>query len=314
MTGLLDDDNVLISSLCKRMFVGVNPEDMCLTHANYGDIGDINFYNVDKTELTVAISVKTLLQQLGWTADTPNAEVYRVVDKCIANGVNSWIPMCCYGSHQYWGQPIVRRPQSKIRFRIKKELDAGEESVSSTAPQQPTPPEVHPPTTAPSPPPTAGRDAEALATCKVPPPAARVGAKRGRDPFQNCLYNGVRYDSEDEARHAVFLNHIQLQYKHQPVVIHLPLGGIYRTDFFVPSLNAYLEVTQGFPAETKKYNCEQLALHARTEDPHQDWGYYWVRGEEGTYTIAKMTSTQDVSWRHDNLLAAYDAARGHRFE
>ena len=87
-----------------------------------------------------------------------------------------------------------------------------------------------------------------------------------------ALYNGVSFDDDDEARHAYFMDRLEVKYRTQPITIHSPLlmnetnsTGLYRTDFFVPSLNAYIETTGSEPSARKHFTCELLARHAFQE-------------------------------------------------
>lgn len=101
------------------------------------------------------------------------------------------------------------------------------------------------------------------------PPRATPAAKRPRGNFQRVMYNGVAYDDDDEARHAFFMDCLDIKYRTQPTNIQHPLlmnetntTGIYRTDFYVPSLNAYLETTCSEPSARKYFTCELLARAA----------------------------------------------------
>jgi hypothetical protein len=87
--------------------------------------------------------------------------------------------------------------------------------------------------------------------------------------YAKVLYNGVSYDDDDEARHAYFMDCLDIKYRTQPTNIQNPLlmnetnsTGVYRTDFFVPSINAYLETTASEPSARKHFTCELLARHA----------------------------------------------------
>jgi len=106
-----------------------------------------------------------------------------------------------------------------------------------------------------------------------PMEVADVPAKRARtDKFQKVVYNGISFDDDDEARHAFFWDLLDVKYKTQPTCISHPLlmdakntTGIYRTDFFLPSLNAYVETTGTEPSARKHFTCELLARNAFCE-------------------------------------------------
>lgn len=55
------------------------------------------------------------------------------------------------------------------------------------------------------------------------------------------LYRGYRFRSRMEARWAVFMDHLGVKFDYEPEAYALPSGG-YLPDFFVPELDAYIEI------------------------------------------------------------------------
>jgi hypothetical protein len=319
---ILDDENVLISSLSARFMVGIG--DGVLTHANICQVAILsssrcaNYYtDSTKKKMAIAISPKEVNKDF---PGEPLAETKKRIKEAYERTQNMYIPILQNNKHIHWGSPIAFLGESKILFDLEQEVD--DDKVIHLSHIE-------------------GNKSEETHEEKPP-------------KFQKTRYNNVSFDDKDEAQHAAFLDALQIRYKCQPINISLPFGMSYRPDFFLPELNCYLEVTKTYPAETKKYKCEQLAIHARKEDPErvvylafgglhppvretynespdvsqiikfsvevqtlngvptfipiQDFGYMWCFWDN-KYVIKKVNNTQDMSWKNQNIASAYEHAR-----
>jgi len=185
--------------------------------------------------------------------------------KAIQQAFNSFpeselIPIRVQSQHVLWGEP-VSVTRDKMEFLIR---EAPENYVPTTSESV---------TSALAPAETTADTAMAMV---VDPPGKRCrGAyttkttSAPQQPYLKVVYNGVTFDDDDEARHAYFMDCLDIKYRTQPTNIQHPLlmnerntTGVYRTDFFVPSINAYLETTGSEPSARKHFTCELLARHA----------------------------------------------------
>lgn len=238
---LLSNDHPRIEECSKRMgvdLVGTDAASYRVRSANFKDAPEewepahgterpVNFFvpGTEKRMLKIAVALENV-QRAMQISTKPRVE--KVVAKALENTTTP-VPILRCGEHVYWGTPVKFEREGKMVFEL----------VACSA---------------------EGEEAEADC-CPAPPKVRRVARAH-----EVVTYNNVRYDDADEARHAVFLTVLGIPFKHQPCSVPLPLlDTVYRTDFYVPSLNAYLETTETTPAARKLYNCEQLALHAARE-------------------------------------------------
>lgn len=154
------------------------------------------------------------------------------------------IPIRVQSTHVLWGEP-VNLTRDKMEFEIRAAPEnyiaqpaSGIVATTDSVDQPPKRPRVAQPTS--------------LTTRQTKP-----------------TYNGVAYDDEDEARHAFMMDALDVKFRTQPTNIQHPLlmnesnsTGLYRTDFFIPSINAYLETTGSEPSARKHFTCELLARQA----------------------------------------------------
>ena len=173
---------------------------------------------------------------------------------------SSLIPIRVQAKHVLWGEPCALT-RDKMEFHVRDGNDATPEPVQTAAvnesvasPNKRARCEAYRPSVAYNP----------NAPAYRPSPTESATAIYGR-----VVYNGVTYDDDDEARHAYLMDCLDVKYRTQPTNIQHPLlmnetnsTGIYRTDFFVPSINAYLETTGSEPSARKHFTCELLARHA----------------------------------------------------
>tara|TARA_B110001452_G_scaffold213338_1_gene184054 strand:- start:304 stop:1401 length:1098 start_codon:yes stop_codon:yes gene_type:complete len=214
------------------------------------------FMDRDLTRLCIALSPQNVCElfQLPTKQDAL---------KVIQQAFNSFpeselIPIRVQAHHVLWGEP-VGLTRDKMEFHIREAPDNYIPSSTST----PTPTaDTHHTTVAPNGDfPTKRTRYEASA-----PPHNTL------QQYSKVVYNGMPFDDDDEARHAYFMDSLDVKYRTQPTNIQHPLlmnennsTGVYRTDFFVPSLDAYLETTGSEPSARKHFTCELLARHAYYE-------------------------------------------------
>lgn len=72
-------------------------------------------------------------------------------------------------------------------------------------------------------------------------------------------YDGHRFRSRLEARWAVFFNTLGLTYSYEPEGFQLSNGERYLPDFWLPDLDAYLEVKPTSPSLQERRRCQYLA-------------------------------------------------------
>ncbi len=71
-------------------------------------------------------------------------------------------------------------------------------------------------------------------------------------------YKGYRFRSRLEARWAVFFDTLELPWEYEKEGYHLD-SGLYLPDFWLPSLEAWLEVKPVAPTDEERKLCEELA-------------------------------------------------------
>lgn len=77
----------------------------------------------------------------------------------------------------------------------------------------------------------------------------------------DSVYGGVRYHSKRHAQWAVFLDSLGLVHAHRPRSFRLGRSTVYTPDFWLPELNAWLEVKSEVAAtrEADSWKAEQFA-------------------------------------------------------
>ena len=74
-------------------------------------------------------------------------------------------------------------------------------------------------------------------------------------------YKGQYYRSRTEARWAVFFDYLQLEFKYEPEGYDLGKDGWYLPDFYIPSLDCFIEIKPDVPVEGRESPTEALAAH-----------------------------------------------------
>lgn len=97
------------------------------------------------------------------------------------------------------------------------------------------------------------------------------------------VYNGYRFRSRLEARWAVFLDTLKIPYEYEKEGYELP-SGWYLPDFWLPSLNLWMEVKPTDPSDLEQRKCHELTkasghsmilMYGEIPYPHPDshmWG------------------------------------------
>lgn len=196
-------------------------------------------YFVDRegTRLCIALSPQNVCElfQLSTKQDALRAiqQAFNSYTHCERD--SDCIPIRVQSKHVFWGEPCTLT-RDKMEFTIRNTVVA--EAIT-----------------------TVDDASKKRARCDEP---TTCNQRHGR-----VTYNGVTYDDDDEARHAYLMDCLDVKYRTQPTNIQHPLllnetnsTGIYRTDFFVPSIDAYLETTGSEPSARKHFTCELLARHA----------------------------------------------------
>lgn len=78
------------------------------------------------------------------------------------------------------------------------------------------------------------------------------------------IYNGYRFRSRLEARWAVFFDVAKIKYEYEPEGFRTNDGTMYLPDFYLPDLDAYVEVKRNTfdGAEEVKNKCEKVVKYA----------------------------------------------------
>lgn len=71
-------------------------------------------------------------------------------------------------------------------------------------------------------------------------------------------YGGKRFRSKLEAKWAVFLDYLQIQYEYEPRVYNLSNGKGYLPDFYIPSQDVFLEIKPN--KELREEDKEKISL------------------------------------------------------
>jgi hypothetical protein len=163
-------------------------------------------------------------------------------------------------------------------------------------------------------------------------------------PEEESLYHdGVTYHSKLEIQFAKFFQALDVPFWYEPATFNLGLVK-YTPDFFLPLLQAYVEVKPTYPTESEIALCEQVAKmgisiylayagsvkpsHAMERAskskygfrPHSDgikviaWDSSGVRMEglvpvileSGAFAFDTIKTSDDVRWMHPALTAAYE--------
>lgn len=159
-------------------------------------------------------------------------------------------------------------------------------------------------------------------------------------------YNDLRFRSRLEARWAIFLDALSIPYQYEPEGYHLGSLGNYLPDFFLPTLNLWLEIKGRHPTPLEINRMRALVIY--TQSPgyilwgdisaaqFQDAHYAYIPSSRNAIFVPEQRWTEcprcnaiTISNRGEfsdcfcdaspsptspRLLAAYRAARTARFE
>jgi len=281
---LLSDDNPFIQSCGHRFGVDVIRDGETykirsahiLQHADYfserrhagGGTRPPNYYTSHlKDVLRIAVSLENLAQ----TFDVDKEEALSIVRSAMAAAHKSGetVPILVSKQHAFWAK--VATPDlskdGKVDFLLVRD---------PSCPSLPPPPtdgvEITVPTSEEDEGEGEGKE-DGAPPVPPPPKRPRPGSwTHHPSSFTKVKYHGQVFDDDDEARHACLLDHLRIPYVPQPCSVASPLlinkdnvHGVYRTDFLLPSLGAYLETTQAEPSARKVFACELLARKAHAE-------------------------------------------------
>lgn len=75
----------------------------------------------------------------------------------------------------------------------------------------------------------------------------------------DTVYNGYKFRSRLEARWAVFMDVLDVEYAYEPEGFDLPEAGYYLPDFWLPKLGIWLEIKPDEPIHEEKLKASKLA-------------------------------------------------------
>lgn len=160
-------------------------------------------------------------------------------------------------------------------------------------------------------------------------------------------YNGFTFRSRMEARWAVFMDSLGVKYNYEPEAYELDKGLVYLPDFWVPSLETFIEIKPDKPKAHEEHKAMLLARQSMhrviiltgnpvlpTNDLHggyiyfpsgsADEYYWWCECPRcGAFGIEWGGSSHKLQCSHltggyqnfdsCRLIAAYDRSARHRF-
>ena len=80
-----------------------------------------------------------------------------------------------------------------------------------------------------------------------------------KDYVLETSYMGQEYRSRLEARWAVFFTHAGLDFEYEKEGFKLPSGRCYLPDFYLPDLDAWVEIKGKSPVEEEIVKCQELS-------------------------------------------------------
>jgi hypothetical protein len=111
-------------------------------------------------------------------------------------------------------------------------------------------------------------------------------------------YRGHRFRSRLEARWAVVLDHIGIEWQYEPEGYNLGKAGCYLPDFWLPNLNTFLEIKPVHPSPEERKKFQALLTHKQA---YGAWGFdlncdipdwHW-------FPKAPIDEANEVSWFDD---------------
>lgn len=76
---------------------------------------------------------------------------------------------------------------------------------------------------------------------------------------KRALWNGFCFRSRLEARWAIFLEYLQIDYLYEPKTFRLPNGHKYTPDFYLPSRRVWFEIKPTYPTELERERAQLLS-------------------------------------------------------
>ena len=159
-----------------------------------------------------------------------------------------------------------------------------------------------------------------------------------------CFYNGKRYLSRLEAKHAKLMDAMKVRFKHEMQKVTIADNEEYTPDYYLPKLNAFLEIKPDEPPLDARLKCRQACensgidvylfyksqfIPADTESGRDythasgiramrwwqddeevvhfdDSKYLWVFEDMRGFYIDKQHHDHDMRYKHPRLLEIYN--------
>jgi hypothetical protein len=122
-----------------------------------------------------------------------------------------------------------------------------------------------------------------------PPKRQRVTQSTWRE----TRYLGILYRSVLEARHAVFMTTLGVDFSYEPVSIH-GAGTTYTPDFYLPAQNLFVEIKPCFPYIDEMVKCQNVS--------RKGFQIALLYGTNWTPPFARCESSGKREYRHSNAI------------
>ena len=132
----------------------------------------------------------------------------------------------------------------------------------------------------------------------------------------DTIYKDYKFRSRLEARWAVFMDVLGVQYDYEPEGFDLPEAGYYLPDFWLPDLQMWLEIKPDASSHEEKLRASKLAevtgqhvviLEGRITTPVIEYYAGWVLNvKESTYQGTVYYGSLDTQFTHGNDLTRLD--------
>lgn len=94
----------------------------------------------------------------------------------------------------------------------------------------------------------------------APPPASRVfRSEEWNGHSKPTVYKDIRFRSLTEARFALLLDTLGIEYTFEKLIFVRPGGGTYKPDFFLPSQQLIVEIKPARPLQDEVQRCEEMS-------------------------------------------------------
>ena len=101
------------------------------------------------------------------------------------------------------------------------------------------------------------------------------------------LYNGRRFRSRLEARWAVFYDALGIPYAYEPEGFDLDEAGWYLPDFYLPTLDVWIEIKGAKPTDPEIDRAFALAKHSN-KDVYIFWGYIEIPNPDRDWDYSEI--------------------------